>query len=360
MHGPSALWLLSLALGLAIAAGCGENPPPPPPPAPTAPGAPTGVTPAAPPATPAQSDETGASVPLIEASGVAIRGDGKVAVIGGDQDPDHLFAVALDDFTKRWRLPYPPGTPPLRDIEGVAPWGKTSVIVCPSSSRTKKKDKVKPERCRLALVALSDDARRVLRVQVYEDIRDPLVEHLVKELRDRLADPVAVADERPQDGGFNIEGIAVWKGRLLVGLRAPTAKGGGAIVIPIDHPERLFEPGGASRPLELGKPYVLSTKPGEGVRDLCADGDTVLVILGPTGDGGEPRPRLARWNPETGDLQPLHAKGFDKIDRPEGLALDPDGRLIVVQDQKAPLTRPILFRLMLDRQEKRDIPLFQD
>jgi hypothetical protein len=163
-----------------------------------------------------------------------------------------------------------------------------------------------------------------------------------------LADPAAVADDRPQAGGFNIEGIAVWKGKLLVGLRAPTAKGGGAIVIPIDHPERLFDPGGQSRPLEMGKPYVLPAKPGEGIRDLCSDGDTVLVILGPTGDGGEPRPRLARWNPETGDLKPLHAKGFDRIDRPEGLALDPDGRLIVVQDQKAPLTKPILFRLTLD------------
>ena len=349
MHRPSAPWLLSLALGLAIPAGCAESSPTSP-----SPPAPTGATPAAPSADApaAQSDEAGASIPLIEASGVAIRGEGKVAVIGGDQDPDRLFAVALDDFSKRWYLPYPPGSPPIRDIEGVAPWGKTSVIVCPSSSRTKKKDKVKPERCRIALVALSDDARRILRVQAYENFRDPLVAHVVKELRDRLEDPAAVADDRPQDGGFNIEGIAVWKGKLLVGLRAPTAKGGGAIVIPVDHPERLFEPGGASRPPDLGKPYVLATKPGEGIRDLCADGDTVLVILGPTGDRGEPRPRLARWNPETGDLAPLHAKGFDMIDKPEGLALDPEGRLIVVQDQKPPLKAPIMFRLTLDKENQ--------
>lgn len=339
MHRPSAVWLLSLALGLAIPAGCGESASTSPPPEKKA------TAPA--PTTPSDTAEAGARVPLIEASGIAVRGGGKVAVIGSDQDASRLFGVSLDDFSKRWYLPYPPGTPPLRDVEALVPWGKMSVLVCCSQRRTRNKDKEKPERNRIALVALSDDARQILHVQVYDHFRGPLVAHLLKELPDRLENPTAVAEGRPQDGGFNMEGAALWKDRLLVGLRAPVAKGGGAIVIPIDYPERLFESGGASRPPEMGKPYVLPTQPGEGIRDMAADGDTLLLILGPSGQWKTPPARLARWNPATGDLVPIHAKGFKHIDNPEGIAPDPEGRLLICQDQKAPISKPILFRLEL-------------
>jgi hypothetical protein len=234
----------------------------------------------------------------------------------------------------------------LDDIEAVAPWGKNSVLVCSSQSRTKPRSKVKPDRSRIALMALSDDCRRIVRVQVYDNLRDSLIGHLVRELRSSLENPAAVSDDTPTQGGFNVEGIAVWKGRLLVGLRSPTAKGGGAIAIPIQKPEALFEPGGAARSPQMGKPIVLPTKPEEGIRDMAADGDAVLLLLGPSGEWKDPAPRIVRWNPETNQLAPVHAKGFKHIEKPEGIAPDPDGRhLLIVQDEKPPFTKPVFYRL---------------
>jgi len=332
----SRLYLVAMAAGLFLGAGCSGSTSAPPEEAASGPPS-------------FEVDENSAKVPLLEASGIVVRGGGKVAVICGDETSGRLFGVSLDDFSRRWEIVFPPRQP-MTDIESLAPWGENGVVVCCSLSRTKPKDKIKPERDRIALVSLSDDARRTTQEVVHENLRDPLIGHLLTSLAGRIDKPAAVSDAPPPDGGLNVEGIAMWKGRLLLGLRSPTVSGGGAIVVPIERPERLFERGGAGQP-EFGKPIIMSTKPGEGIRDMTADGDSVLVILGPPGEGREPPFRIVRWNPDTNQVVPVHVKGFKKVGKPEGIAVDPQGRVLICQDLVPPYKKPVLFRLEITKDE---------
>ncbi|MBE3070803.1 MAG: DUF3616 domain-containing protein [Planctomycetes bacterium] len=328
MRKPRALWILlvpAVALSLASAWSCsaaGEAGPAP------------------------QAPAAGAGVDLIEASGIAVRGGGKVAVIGGDEAPNRLWAVSLEDRSARWELPFPPGTPMLDDVEDLAPWGKDAVFVTCSQSRTKPSEKAKPQRDRLALVTLSPDARRIADIRVFSGLRYHLLRYLAGPPSSLFADPEAIVQNGPNRGGLNVEGLAAWKGRLLIGLRCPTAKGGGAVVIPLRDPEKLFAGSGQEAP-GFDPPIVLPTRPGEGIRAMAEAGDAVLVLLG--NEAADPGPgfRLARWDPETNTLKDVEAAGLKDVANPEGIALDPQGRLLVVQDQKAPLPAEILFRLEL-------------
>ncbi|MCX5685810.1 MAG: DUF3616 domain-containing protein, partial [Planctomycetota bacterium] len=209
-----------------------------------------------------------APLQLIEASGICVRGGGKVAVIGGDETLDRLWGVSLDNFDERWTLPFPAGTPPLDDIEALAPWRDNQLFVITSQSRTKTRAKEKPGRDRLAFVTLTPDARHTVSVRVFEGLREHLVAHLTAYGRDLFDDPAIVADGTPVTGGLNIEGLAVWKGQLLVGLRSPPAKGGGAVVVPLRDPEKLFPIAGSPPPPDFGKPMIVRAAPGEGIRDM--------------------------------------------------------------------------------------------
>lgn len=308
--------------------------------------APAACSPGAAPAEPAAP-----AIALEEASGIVVRGDGKVAVIGGDETPDRLWGVSLDDFTKRWNLPFPPGSPQLHDIEALAPWGKDGVLVVCSQSRTKPKEKIKIGRHRLALVTLSPDARKIIDMRVYDGLRDYLLTHLRQTAAAEIENLDALSLESPLNAGLNVEGLAVWKGELLVGLRSPGAKGGRAIVIPIRGPEKLFDPGAAGKAPDFGKPLFLPTVAGEGVRDMAATDDGVLVLLGAQTDAKDPPYRVVRWNPETGRIAPVHVKGLRDVGKPEGIAPDPQGWLLVVQDLKSPGDKAVLFCL-----EMRDGP----
>jgi hypothetical protein len=326
--------LLVLAGCLVLAAGCeGRGEVAQAPAAPDSAEQPTG------PAEPAHP-----SVALVEASGIAVRGGGKVAVIGGDELFDGLYAVSLDDWAVRWRLPFPRGAPRLSDVEGLAPWADNSVFAICSQSRTREKNRVKPERNRLALVTLTPDARHVQSVRVYEDLRSHLIGVLAAYARSKFDNPMAVTEQGPADVGINVEGIAVWKGQLLVGLRSPVARGGGAVVVPIRSPEKLLEPGAQRTPPDFGPLRIVPSEPGEGIRDMCADTGGILLILGPQGNTKEPRPRIVRWDPQTNEVKKLRVPGFKRIAKPEGIAVDPQGRLLIVQDQMPPLPQ-VLFRL---------------
>ncbi|MCX5682119.1 MAG: hypothetical protein NT049_00310, partial [Planctomycetota bacterium] len=79
-----------------------------------------------------------------------------------------------------------------------------------------------------------------------------------------------------------------------------------------------------------------------------AAGDDVLVLLGATGEAKGPPSRVVRWNPETGEVRPVKVKGLGDLDKPEGIALDPQGRLLVVQDVRPPVTTQGLFRLEME------------
>jgi ankyrin repeat protein len=307
------------------------------------------------------------AVPLIEASGMAVRGGGRVAVIGGDETPDRLWGVNLDDADERWPLTFPVGTPPLDDIEALAAWGEREVWVITSLGRTKNKSKEKPERSRLALVTLSADARTVERVRVVENLRAALVAHLTGPARDFFSKPDAVVAGNPNEGGLNVEGLAVCGGRLLLGLRSPVARTGAAVIVPIANPEALLEGSDAAALLapaarvpadagaagvrpQFGPPLLVEAREGEGIRDMAAaEGGSILVLLGARTDANEAPFRLVRWDPATGGTTALDVPGFADIPRPEGIAIDTSGRLLIVQDQRPPLPRQIFWRLEVPR-----------
>ena len=147
-----------------------------------------------------------------------------------------------------------------------------------------------------------------------------------------------------KDNGFDIEGLAVSGDRIFMGLRGPVLRGwAGILEVAVDavDPFRLnlrnIGPGG--RPY---KKHFLDLN-GLGIRDLCFDGDDLLILAGPTMNLDGPvfvfRWRRAQDSSDeqlilSDDLECLlpvpHGVGFDHA---EGLALltDPK-RLLIVYD----------------------------
>lgn len=282
-------------------------------------------------------------VDLVEASGICVRAEGKVAIVGGDEAPGCLWGVSLNDLSQRWALPFPLGTPTLDDIEALAPWGRYGLFVSSSQSRTKPHARVKPERNCLALVTLSPDARQITATRVYDGLRDHLLACLAGQATRLVENTEAISEGTPATGGLNVEGLAVWQGQLLVGLRSPIAHHG-AIVVPIKNPAELFATVGSRTPPDFGPLMILPTEPGEGIRDMAVTDDGILLILGASGEVHKVKPRVVRWDPVKNELKKVHVPGFKQIEKPEGIALDPQGRLLIVQDQRPPLPQ-VFFRL---------------
>jgi hypothetical protein len=89
-------------------------------------------------------------------------------------------------------------------------------------------------------------------------------------------------DQRLENNGLTIEGIAVRRGRILVGFRGPLLSGDRAAVLSVSV-DGVFgngAPDGHLHRLFLGK--------GTGVRDLAAFRDGVLVLGGPSASGPGP------------------------------------------------------------------------
>jgi len=281
-------------------------------------------------------------VPLIEASGLVVRGGGKVAVVCGDEAPTHLWGVALDDPDRRWRLPFPPGTPALDDLESLAPWGDHDLLAATSQTRTKNKEKARPARNRLALVSLTPDARRITRVRVYENLRGDVLRHLTVRCARLFENVQAIIVRGPNGGGLNIEGMAVWRGRLMLGLRSPLSQGK-PVVLPMANPKALVETGA---PPAFAEPIVLPTEPDEAIRGLTEGPDeTLLVLLGPGTDAPGPAQRLVRWWPEENRLEQVNVPAVEGMDRAEALAVDAQGRLVLVTDYRLPQPRQVFHRL---------------
>jgi len=90
-----------------------------------------------------------------------------------------------------------------------------------------------------------------------------------------------------KDNGFDIEGLAVANGRILLGLRGPVLRGW-AVILEVELRENKQDPsilklkniGPADQPyrkhfVDLG---------GLGIRDLCIHGNDLLILAGPTMD----------------------------------------------------------------------------
>ena len=207
------------------------------------------------------------------------------------------------------------------------------------------------------LVRVADDGRRsaVLGAAGAEKLTDLLV------VDSHLAPFLAIPSK---DNGLDVEGVAVHGDTLYIGLRGPVLRGWACVleVLPLTDerdPTRLrlaaFSDGTRYRKhlLDLG---------GLGVRDLCADGDDLLVLAGPSMVLSGPV-RLLRWHRAahadtsrvvrgaelTLETELPHGLGEDHA---EGIALlgeAADARLLVVYDSPSQQRRPTDASVMADR-----------
>jgi hypothetical protein len=152
-----------------------------------------------------------------------------------------------------------------------------------------------------------------------------------------------------KDNGFDVEGLAVRGERVFLGLRGPVLRGYAVIL------ELRPEPDGpgwlALKPVDGDAPFrkhFLDLE-GLGVRDLCTDGDDLLILAGPTQELDGPA-RVFRWpggaEPKGSSL--VRRNGLkllaeipsgERTDKAEGLALsDTAGGpgLLMVYDTPAP------------------------
>ncbi|MFC5835617.1 DUF3616 domain-containing protein [Nonomuraea insulae] len=141
-----------------------------------------------------------------------------------------------------------------------------------------------------------------------------------------------------KDNGFDVEGIAVTRDRLYLGLRGPVLRGWAVVL------ELRPEDTGKGR-LRLREPYRkhFLDLGGLGVRDMCPDGESLLLLAGPTMDLDGPV-RVLRWRPgkRRGVVSGEELEAVLELpygvgcDHPEGLARLADGRLMVVYDSPSP------------------------
>ncbi|AFY41145.1 DUF3616 domain-containing protein [Nostoc sp. PCC 7107] len=98
-----------------------------------------------------------------------------------------------------------------------------------------------------------------------------------------------------KDNGFDIEGLAIYQNRIFLGLRGPVLRGW-AIVLEI---ELQNHSPGLMKLIPMGegnkeyKKYFLWLN-GLGIRDLCLDGEDLLILAGPTMDLDGPV-QIYRW-----------------------------------------------------------------
>jgi hypothetical protein len=170
-----------------------------------------------------------------------------------------------------------------------------------------------------------------------------------------------------KDNGFDVEGLAVLGDRVYVGLRGPVLRGW-ALVLELRPVNDPTDPGR----LALGifpegaryRKHFLDLD-GLGVRDLCADGDDLLVLAGPTmalsgpvrvhrwrGAARDPAGRLVRGEDLAVEAAVTHGEG---VDHAAAIALlapdpaDPRARLLVVYGSPAPARRPFPDTVLADR-----------
>lgn len=150
-----------------------------------------------------------------------------------------------------------------------------------------------------------------------------------------------------KENGFDIEGVGVHGDSLYLGLRGPVLRGW-AVVLEIQ-PRDGATPGHLElAPLAEDSVYRkhFLDLGGLGVRDLCPDGEDLLVLAGPSMNLDGPV-RVLRWHdalggdpprvvPKTALTRELELPYGEGDDHAEGIALLPGRRLLVVYDSPAP------------------------
>jgi hypothetical protein len=275
----------------------------------------------------------------------AVRVDGPVLWIAGDEtatverlvadDPDNPTEYADERTFRLGDFVDLPGADADEeaDVEGLA---RTGHFLWAVGSHSLRRKRIKPHQTgdralrRLGRVEGQDNRQILVRLPIAEvdglptpvreivvagqrhraaqlDVRDGLRTLLRQDAH--LAPFLAIPGK---DNGLDIEGIAVDDDRVYLGLRGPVLRGWAFVLelrpyVDPDDPGRLrlrdFADGRAYRK------HVLRLD-GLGVRDLCPDGDDLLVLAGPTMDLDGPV-RIYRWHGAYRAEQPAVVRGAE-------------------------------------------------
>ncbi|GAA3226337.1 DUF3616 domain-containing protein [Nonomuraea helvata] len=239
----------------------------------------------------------------------------------------------------------PAGPEDEADIEGLARADGHLWLVGSHSLKRRKVKSKDPEKAadRLATVVREENRFILARLPLHGETPGPGTilsgkEALTAHLRDDRH--LAPFLELPgKDNGLDIEGIAVVSDRVYIGLRGPVLRGWAVVL------ELRLEDAGKGR-MRLREPYRkhFLDLGGLGVRDLCPDGDSLLVLAGPTMVLDGPV-RVVRWRPRPKRQEVVPEDDLETVtelpyglgcDHPEGLVRLADGRLMVVYDSPSP------------------------
>lgn len=256
------------------------------------------------------------------ASGVVALADGKFLFCDNNAN-DALFELDLTaDGKKQGSLVRRPleGLAPgaVDDMEGMAlaESGGTRYVLVSTSMYVKERKKRDAEIPPSGLLRITIGADGSLRADNMAGIREWLVA--------AYPEIAKSAEDEPDEGGLNIEGLA-WdptRGALLFGVRTPAPEGK-ALVLPV----RVKNIAGtwATENLEAMPAITLDlaqeTKDDQGIRDLFYDAkrNAVLVLAGNATSNSEAPFSLDVWNGgESGKTLRLDV-AFDKKMRPEGI-----------------------------------------
>lgn len=290
-------------------------------------------------------DETATIERLTEVVGP----DGQVTGYGGQ------VSFNLADF-----VDLPAGPEEEADIEGLASEGGWLWAIGSHSLKRKRiKDDQSDAKSRKRLATVVREENRYILVRLpLEDGPDGLPVPVRKasdgrtaavlggrgdSVTDLLADDPHLApflSIPSKDNGVDIEGVAVHGERLYVGFRGPVLRGWAALVEiwPETDPH---DPGRLALRKLNGLRYhthFLDLR-GLGIRDLCPDGDDLLVLAGPSMSLSGPV-RLFRWKKAVTVDAPDIVRDLEHVadlphgdgeDHAEGISMV-DGKLLVVYD----------------------------
>lgn len=306
---------------------------------------------------------TNLSAVRVDGPGLWVAGDETatiehLALVDGRYDEQRSFELA--DF-----VDLPAGRHDEADIEGIGVHGGWLWAVGSHSLKRKKVKSTEPHKAKKRLATVVREENRFVLVRLPlagqgtagvtpvrrdGDRTAAILAGRGDNLADMLADDPHLAPFLAlpgKDNGLDIEGIAVKDDRLYIGLRGPVLRGW-AVLLEIrprtdsDDPHRL-----RLTPID-GEPYRTHflDLDGLGIRDLCPDGDDLLLLTGPSMDLDGPV-RVVRWRDALVTDAPavLPADALETVtalpfghgtDHPEGLAVMDDGTLLVVYDSPAP------------------------
>ncbi|WP_246266920.1 DUF3616 domain-containing protein [Nonomuraea typhae] len=292
----------------------------------------------------------------------AVRHDATGLWLAGDETAtiEHLaWTGERYDAQRTFRLAdyvdLPAGPDDEADIEGLARTDGQLWLVGSHSLKRRKPKSKDPEKAVKRLASVIREENRFILVRLPLDPvtnaplpgdilagKDNLTRHLDDD--EHLAPFLALPGK---DNGLDIEGIAVMGRRVFLGLRGPVLRGWAVVL-------ELAPVAGDRGRLRLASPYPgnegravyrkhFLDLGGLGVRDLCPYNGDLLLLTGPSMDLDGPV-KVVRWRVGKhadvvgpGDLETLAELPYGiGCDHPEGLAIMPDGRLLVVYDSPGP------------------------